>query len=84
MFGQALAANSGDPGHRQHSTVSQYCVASWVSTRMGEEVLMEGAAPLGGKLFIVPSLKVIREGHSLPLILNKQALHAGKCGKDSL
>jgi hypothetical protein len=51
---------------------------------MGEEVRMEGAAPPGGELSIVPSLEVIREGHSLPLILDNQVLLIGKCVKDSL
>ena len=62
----------------------RYGVAPRVSTRMGEEVRVEGAILTGGQLSLVPSLEVIREGHSLPLILDNRALLAGECAKDSL
>ncbi len=67
---------SGSQQRRSGASARQYryCVASRVSKRVGEEVLVEGATPPGGEL-IDPSLKVIREGHSLPLILKNQALH---------
>ena len=62
----------------------RYGVAPRVSTRMGEEVRVEGAILTGGQPFLFPSLEVIREGHSLPLILDNRALLAGECAKDSL
>ncbi len=41
--------------------------------RVGQEVLVEGTVNLGGELFVVPSLEVIRDDGSLPLTLENQS-----------
>ena len=43
------------------------------TTRVGQEVLVEGTVKLSGELFVVPSLEVIREDGSLPLTLENQS-----------
>jgi hypothetical protein len=43
------------------------------STRVGQEVLVEGTAKSSNELFVVPSLEVIREDGSLPLTLENQS-----------
>ena len=42
------------------------------STRVGQEVLVEGTAKSNNELFVFPSLEVIRENGSLPLTLENQ------------
>jgi hypothetical protein len=41
-------------------------------TRAGKEVLVEGTTKLGGNLFVVPTLEVVRDDGSIPLTLENQ------------
>jgi hypothetical protein len=79
-FGQVLTVSSGDLVRltktvRIHPRGVQrvMCLVLDLS-RVGEEVLVEGTTQLGGELFIIPSLEVIREDGSLPLTLENQGI----------
>jgi len=79
-FGQALTVSSGDLVRltktvriRPRGVQRVMCQVTDL-TRVGEEVLVEGTAQLGGELFIIPSLEVIRDDGSLPLTLENQGV----------
>ena len=92
-FGRAMTVSSGDLMRMCKTVRFQprgyqrvLCQIRDLS-RVGQEVLVEGTAQLGGELHVVPLLEVIREDGSLALTLEHQAPYVGKlrrsnCGQD--
>jgi hypothetical protein len=79
QFGRAMAVNSRDLVRMTKTVrirprgVQRVICHIEDPSRAGEQVLVEGTTQLGGDLFVVPSLEVIREDGSLALTLENQS-----------
>jgi len=78
QFGQVMTVHSKDLVRmaktvriRSRGVQRVLCYTGDLS-RAGKEVLVEGTTKLGGDLFVVPTLEVVREDGSIPLTLENQ------------